>query len=563
MTLDYFFIEALAAQLDARLAGSMVKKIHQPRADLLIFQLWNGRTEQRLELSCASGNVYMCISAARQRNPMQPPRFCQLLRARLNRLVSIRTLGLDRRVGLYFESGAHEKYCLVLDMFGRNANMLLFSEDNHIVDKLRRPIVPPQAQHMLPFSTTGSVFDKESEERRITLEHIADTPDLRSVEKIIGSSCTAASLQEQVTPMSRTTAQRLMEAIDAADNLQPLLDFARAWNMRRLVPYRRGKVLSMWIASENESSPQHDTDLNHFLCAQLHSKESDAGAYSPDPDLSALVAKMEKKLRKRRASIEAELEACIRHADYQREAELLDAHRYMLKRGMDKVTVQNYYTDPPEEVTLKLNPSRTVQENIDKAYARARKARRGLEHCERRLEETANELEWLADIAFQLRRVDSAADEELIRTQLLEHGYLRPQKTSRRRQRHVNPADLVRRCMTPGGFQLLWGRNSQTNAYLSRRLLKADDMWFHAHNAPGAHVVLKTEGREPADEDIRIAAALAAYYSDLRDETHAAVIQAHGRDVRHPKGGRPGMVNLNAYVTLNVTPQSEDGLCIG
>jgi predicted ribosome quality control (RQC) complex YloA/Tae2 family protein len=93
---------------------------------------------------------------------MQPPRFCQLLRARLNRLVSIRTLGLDRRVGLYFESGAHEKYCLVLDMFGRNANMLLFSEDNHIVDKLRRPIVPPQAQHLLPFSTTGSVFDKES-----------------------------------------------------------------------------------------------------------------------------------------------------------------------------------------------------------------------------------------------------------------------------------------------------------------------------------------------------------------------------------------------------------------
>jgi predicted ribosome quality control (RQC) complex YloA/Tae2 family protein len=272
---------------------------------------------------------------------------------------------------------------------------------------------------------------------------------------------------------------------------------------------------------------------------------------------------MEKKLRKRRASIEAELEACIRHADYQREAELLDAHRYLLKRGMDKVTVQNYYTDPPEEVTLRLNPSRTVQENIDKAYARARKARRGLEHCERRLEETANEMEWLADIAFQLRRVDSAADEELIRTQLLDHGYLRPQKTSRRRQRHVNPADLVRRCMTPGGFQLLWGRNSQTNAYLSRRLLKADDMWFHAHNAPGAHVVLKTEGRKPADEDIRIAAALAAYYSDLRDETHAAVIQAHGRDVRHPKGGRPGMVNLNAYVTLNVTPQSEDGLCIG
>ncbi|MCA1796816.1 MAG: NFACT family protein [Geobacteraceae bacterium] len=147
MNLDYFFTEALAAQLHAGLRGALVKKIHQPRADLLIIHLWNGRAEQPLELSIANGAVYLGIMSSKYRNPMQPPRFCQLLRAHLHRLTRISMLGFDRRVGLFFESREGVPMCLVLDLFGRHANMLLYAADNRVVDQLRRTVIPTQACH--------------------------------------------------------------------------------------------------------------------------------------------------------------------------------------------------------------------------------------------------------------------------------------------------------------------------------------------------------------------------------------------------------------------------------
>jgi predicted ribosome quality control (RQC) complex YloA/Tae2 family protein len=572
MNLDYFFIEALAAQLYSRLRGALVKKIHQPRADLLIIHLWNGRTEQPLELSIANGAVYLCLTSSKYRNPMQPPRFCQLLRAHLHRLTHISMLGFDRRVGLFFESREGVPKCLVLDLFGRHANMLLYAADNHVVDQLRRSVNPPQAGSLLPFAAGQAYASGECAHKS---EHLVTSQDSEKIcladlsqqlegidqESAFSGNVDAAWLQRHVFPMSKAVARNLETDIYHAGTLDPVQNFAHAWGSGTLIPCLAGKVLSMCApALQGADASEHADDLNRFLLDQLQLLNTHAPSYSADPSLIALVAKAQKKLRKRRANIETELEVCQRYEEYQHRAELLDAHRYLLQRGMEEVTVQNYYIDPPAEVVIALDPSKNPQEQIERAYNRARKARRGLEHCERRLMETAREQTWLDEVASQLRYVDSAADEEVIRAELMEHGYLRPGKKTRMRKRHINPADLVRKGVTPGGFHLLWGRNSRTNAYLSRQILKGEDLWFHAHNAPGCHLVLKTEGREAPDADIRIAAAIAAYYSNLQLETKAQVMWTHGKHVKQPKGARPGMVNVITYATLNVAPQDERAL---
>lgn len=585
MNLDYFFIEALAAQLHAQLRGALVKKIHQPRPDLLIIYLWNGRTEQPLELSIANGAVYLCLTSSKYRNPMQPPRFCQLLRAHLHRLTHISTLGFDRRVGIFFESRAGTPKCLVLDMFGRHANMLLYDVDNSIIDQLRRSIAPPQAAGLLPFadarpnilakgeiqstrfvSSPSTCSSEPSAAQKIFLaqlpQHLKGLGQEASGGVGIDTNVAAAWLQHYIFPMSKAVARNLSAQVHHAATLEPLQRFAQGWKAGSLIPCQAGKVLSMCVP-ELESSDvlPPEPDLNRFLLDQLQHLNADAPTYSAAPNLVALVTKGQKKLAKRRANIEAERDTCQRHAEYQRRAELLDAHRYLLQRGMEEVKVQNYYVDPPAEMTIALEPRRTPQEQIEHAYTRARKARRGLEHCERRLQETAREQAWLDEIAFQLRSVDSAADEEVIRTELMEHGYLRTAKKNQLRKRHIDPADLVRKGVTPGGFSLLWGRNSRTNAYLSRHILKGDDLWFHAHNAPGCHLVLKTEGKEPAATDIEVAARIAAYYSNLQHATKAEVMWTHGKHVKQPKGARPGVVHVTTYATVHVAPQDEHALC--
>lgn len=564
MNLDYFFIEALATQLDSQLRGALVKKIHQPRADLLLLHLWDGRKEQALELSIASGAVYLCITSNKYRNPMQPPRFCQLLRAHLHRLKHIRTLGFDRRIGVFFESANTTPKCLVLDLFGRHANMLLYNDANQVVDKLRRGVSSPEAEALLPFRYgEAAAKNAQIDSSKIYLADVPKRLAHQDLESLFGDKPGSAWLQSHIFPMSKAVAKNLESRIEQDRDIGALTRFAQGWDAGILVPCLREKVLSMCDPSISDGGGEaHDSDLNRFLVAHLDHLHADTPSYSADPSMLVLVEKARKKTAKRRANIAAELDSCSRHEEYQRHAELLDAHRYLLQRGMDEVQVQNYYLDPPTQMVLPLDSAKTPQENIEHAYNRARKARRGLEHCERRLKETALEQEWLDEVALQLRHVDSAADEEVIRTELIEQGYLRPGKKSRRRTRHINPADLVRRCVTPGGFQLLWGRNSRTNAYLSRRVLKAEDMWFHAHDAPGSHVVLKTEGKEPAESDIQIAAAIAAYYSYLRHGTKAQVIWTRGKHVKQPKGVREGMVNVITYATLTVNPQDEHTLCI-
>ena len=555
MNLDYFFIEALVAQLDAELKGTLVKKIHQPRAGLFIFTLWNGRREQYLQLSAEAGRVLIGLTGVKFRNPMQPPRFCQLLRAHLHRLEGIRMLSYDRQVGVYFASRDGDSRCLVFDMFGRSANMFLYAQQQGMLDCLRRT---PDAgasvtSKLFPMNQTPGVASGF-----MVLSAAADS--------IRSAADTGESpdvwLQEHIRPMSKTVARRIGAQILQQRSLEPLRMFAQAWEHGELRPQKQGRVLSMWPL-KSEQTPQDGTivDVNAFLNRHLAAQGSEEPGFAADPVLLSQVDRIIKKLRKRKRNIAAELGTCARHEDYQRTAELLDAHRYLLQRGMEEVEVQDYYCDPPENRTIALDAAKTPQENIAAAYSRARKARRGLEHCHRRLQETERELNWLEDVRAQLSTADRAGDEELVRAELLEQGYLQQRAKARLQKRRINPADMARRGVSPGGFQIVWGRNSRTNAYISRHVLKKDDLWFHSHNTPGCHLVLKTDGREPGEDDIRAAAAVAAYYSTQKQEHSAEVMWTRGRHVKHLKGGRPGMVTVDTYSSITVAPRHEREVC--
>ncbi len=574
MNLDYFFIEALVAQLNTGLKGTLVKKIHQPRPELIVVVLWDGRQEQRLHLSAEAGRVFLGVCSFKFRNPMQPPRFCQLLRAHLYRLAGLRVLGNDRRVGLFFTSRNERKLCLVFDMFGRNTNMSLYAEDNGLLDRMRR----------VPGTISSSAGSSTLPEDLFNLKNATEVPPgfiylgataIQAVDEM--GDCPATWLQQHLTPMSRSVARRIGAEIQRRYSLEPLHGFIAAWKDGKLVPEKQGKVFSMWPGkpaesslgaasstdvSEDVNSSLNTEDINGFLNMHLQEPSGEVQDFACNPELLSVMDKALKKIRKRSSNIEKELAACDKHEEYSHRAELLDAHRYLLQRGMEEVEVQDYYCEPPKSIKITLDSGKTVQENIDAAYNRARKARSGVEHCHRRMQETKRELNWLEELRQQLISVESAGDEDLLRAELQEHGYLRSKGKVRAQQRRINPADLVRTAISPGGFQLMWGRNSKTNAYISRHLLKQEDLWFHVHNTPGCHLVLKTSGREPSTEDINSAAAIAAYYSSQKQEHSAEVMWTKGKHVKQIKGGRPGMVTITTFSTLNVEPQPEQNICL-
>jgi predicted ribosome quality control (RQC) complex YloA/Tae2 family protein len=104
---------------------------------------------------------------------------------------------------------------------------------------------------------------------------------------------------------------------------------------------------------------------------------------------------------------------------------------------------------------------------------------------------------------------------------------------------------------------LLVGKNSQQNEEVTFREAGSNDLWLHARGVPGAHVIIKSGGRQVPRRTLEEAARLAAYYSQARGNTSVPVDYTQQRYVRHMKGGGPGMVIYERERTISVRPHEE------
>ncbi|MGH7330193.1 MAG: NFACT RNA binding domain-containing protein, partial [Polyangiaceae bacterium] len=109
----------------------------------------------------------------------------------------------------------------------------------------------------------------------------------------------------------------------------------------------------------------------------------------------------------------------------------------------------------------------------------------------------------------------------------------------------------------PSGARLYVGRSPRENADITFTIARPNDLWFHARNTPGAHVVLVQDGRAaPSDDDIAQAAAIAAFNSRARDSAHVDVDYTRRKYVRKQKNAAPGMVWYTDFKTIRVAPRA-------
>lgn len=107
----------------------------------------------------------------------------------------------------------------------------------------------------------------------------------------------------------------------------------------------------------------------------------------------------------------------------------------------------------------------------------------------------------------------------------------------------------------PGGWMVLVGRTDRDNDYLSLKVAKANDYWFHVRGMPASHVILQVPaGEEPDRETLKRAASIAAYHSKAREGGVVPVSCTRGRFVTKPRGAKPGTVQIRKEFVLKVRP---------
>lgn len=252
--------------------------------------------------------------------------------------------------------------------------------------------------------------------------------------------------------------------------------------------------------------------------------------------------------RKRRAAdkVRADLEAAGQAEEHRHKARLLLTRQKEIGRA-PRVELMDY--DGATPVAIELDPALTPAQNAEILFRRARKADRKARAAPSRLAQIERERERLRELAGGLER----ASEAEISALESEFG-IRP-ATSGGAPRGVRAR--YRTYEVAGGWEVLVGKSNRDNDVLTHRIAKPSDLWFHARQAPGSHVILRRHGRkaEPDKQAILEAAAIAAFHSKAARSTKVPVCYAERRHVRKPRGAPPGLAVVRREKVVFVEPK--------
>jgi predicted ribosome quality control (RQC) complex YloA/Tae2 family protein len=228
------------------------------------------------------------------------------------------------------------------------------------------------------------------------------------------------------------------------------------------------------------------------------------------------------------------------------QGQLLLAYQYALKPGESRLEI------PELEMTIPLDPTLSATDNAERLFRRYRKLRDAHSKIPPLIEEAEAEAARLADLEAFARLAESEADLRAVRRDLAgppeEPAGKKPKADKRR-----GPAR-----MALDGYTALVGRSARENEEVTFRLARRDDLWLHARERTGAHVILQGGGPDPPAGMVEAAAALAAYYSEGRSDSYVDVDVTPVRNVRKIPGGPAGRVTYHHFRTVRVKPSNEE-----
>ncbi len=263
---------------------------------------------------------------------------------------------------------------------------------------------------------------------------------------------------------------------------------------------------------------------------------------------SALEDRLERVTRKAERLREEAEAAPARARELRARADLLMARLHELEKGLESVELDDFYG---ETVTVELDPALSPVENAEELYDRAGRRERAADRLPAKVREAVAERHRIEGFIEALDS-DEADPEELARW----IDEVRPTSGSDADDAEPLP---YRRFRSSGGLEIRVGRSGKANDHLTFHHSSPDDIWLHARDAAGAHVILRWPERDqnPPRRDLLEAAILAAVHSKARTSATVPVDWTRRKYVRSPRKAPPGTVIPDRVSTLFVEPDKE------
>ena len=578
MPLDAITIYALANELKCAIVGSKIDKVQQPSRDTLILSLrGNGRNEKIL-LSAGSGTARVHFLNEAYENPQSPPMFCMLLRKHLvgAKISEISQPNMERMLVFdlyaYDEMGMETKKQLIIEMMGRNSNIILTGEEGHIIDCLRRvdgdmsrmrQVMPGLIYRLPPEQEKPSFFSLSDLEREV-LWKAADTE--KFADKWLLDSFSGLS------PL--TCREMCYEATHDAS--KPIAMFTESEKFAFLAEMKavEDRVKNSYFVPTMLIMDEKPSDFSFMPIAQYENAAEIKNYSCFSTLLEDFYTKRDKQdLIKRKSqtlykSVKSAHERTLRKLAARREelvktetrdtsrqyGDLVTANLYRIKKGDRLVEVDNYFDDNCPQIQIKLDELKTPAQNAASYYKEYNKAKTAEKYLGDLIEKGEKEEVYLLSVMDEIQRSDSERDLIEIRRELTETGFIKAQKTAKV-EKIKETAPL--RFISSTGTEICVGKNNSQNDKLTTKTARRTDIWLHVQKIHGSHVIISCDGTQPDEKTLFEAATLAAYYSQGRDSGKIPVDYTQVRFVKKPSGSMPGAVIYTDYKTMLVTPDEK------
>jgi predicted ribosome quality control (RQC) complex YloA/Tae2 family protein len=308
--------------------------------------------------------------------------------------------------------------------------------------------------------------------------------------------------------------------------------------------------------------------LDHFYLRRDAARAFDARAAAA----AARLRQQSSSLRKLRDNLASDLKEHGNAEEHKRAGDLLLGNIGIAERRGSTVRLTDFYAEGTPTVELEVDENSTLQEEAGRRFARYTKAKRAAREISGRLEKIEPELAALELKRAELERIVTVRDEaalavftgekaaaELTRTPKTPAYTKGIKKGSKGAKGATDKGRALRHYRSSDGHEIIVGRGARENDQLTFRVARSYDMWLHAADYPGSHVVVRARGREEPvpHRTIVEAAQLAAHFSQARKDSKVAVNYTQRKFVSKPKGATPGLVYLSSFRTLLVEPRED------
>ena len=571
MAFDGIVTAAVVRDLKEKLTGGRIDRIYQPSTDEIILQIRKGRDKYRLYVSANTSHAGLYLISEKDTNPQNPPAFCMLLRKHMQsaRIRAVCQVESERIVEIdtdaVNELGFAVNHRLTVEIMGKHSNIILIDiNTGKIIDAVKRlsldvnryrQILPGALYVSPPSHGKIPYFDLSRERfREVMLPSKGLNLDKALVSTIQGISPVFASellyradiygSDPDESHIDRLY-DELMSAVREASEGPGL---PCVYIDRRTGAPCEFHALDLTILA-GRFDRRTTEDISAACDLYFEGRDSSNRIRQKSSDIRRAVSRALDRLLLKKQRLGEDLLQAEDSEKYRLYGELLTASLHKVTEGRHFAEVENYYDGTILKIPL--DPRYSPAVNAQRYFKKYSKSKTAVIEKQRQLEETSREIDYLESVVTFVHNAVTSEDLDDIRSELADNGYMKPRHTrGRQKKQKLHP----HRYTLASGLEAAAGRNNIENDQLTFKKASSGDIWMHAKDIPGSHVIVFTGGRPLTAEEIHEAASIAAYHSKARQSENVPVDYVNVRHVRKPNGSRPGFVTFTHNRTVYANP---------